>query len=168
MHNQSRHGFSRISAYRLPHLSRLRAAGRCRQSRPGLRSERVPTEMLTPQVRLQAGTIHMAVSNGRPAAMATALLTAALALQLLAPAAGHGMMINPRSRNWAGYLQDNFAWAHGLNMGGGWVAKGCDVVSQIATESRRPLGVKAQGRAQHGPARCLTKPGRAPAGGSSA
>ena len=51
---------------------------------------------------------------GAPALAAAALLL----LQLLAPAAGHGMMINPRSRNWAGYLDQNFAWAHGLSMGG--------------------------------------------------
>lgn len=48
------------------------------------------------------------------------LLVAALALLLVmvAPAAGHGMMIQPRSRNWVAYLEQNYPWAHGLNMGG--------------------------------------------------
>lgn len=52
------------------------------------------------------------------AAAPRAAAAALLLLQLLAPATGHGMMINPRSRNWAAYLQNNYYYAHGLNMGG--------------------------------------------------
>lgn len=41
-----------------------------------------------------------------------------LLLQLTAEVAGHGLMLQPRSRNWIGYVEQNFYWAHGLNAGG--------------------------------------------------
>jgi hypothetical protein len=39
-------------------------------------------------------------------------------LQLAAQVAGHGLMLQPRSRNWLAYLGSNNYWAHGLNAGG--------------------------------------------------
>ena len=46
-------------------------------------------------------------------------LQAVLLLWLCAASvSAHGLMVNPRSRNWKAYLEENFSWAHGLSMGG--------------------------------------------------
>ncbi|WIA21942.1 hypothetical protein OEZ85_004308 [Tetradesmus obliquus] len=39
-------------------------------------------------------------------------------LQLAAHVAGHGLLLQPRSRNWLAYLSSNNYWSHGLNAGG--------------------------------------------------
>jgi hypothetical protein len=56
--------------------------------------------------------------RGAAAAAAGLLLAAAALLQLAAPAAAHGVLIQPRSRNWNAYLDWGFNYAHGLSMGG--------------------------------------------------
>lgn len=52
------------------------------------------------------------------AAAAAALAALQLLLLLPPPAFGHGVLVMPPSRNWKAYLEQNFEWAHGLNMGG--------------------------------------------------
>ena len=61
------------------------------------------------------------------AAAALLLLPLALLLQLFlaaTPAAAHGMLVRPESRNWRAYLHEHENYAHGLNLGGpGYVSK---------------------------------------------
>jgi hypothetical protein len=55
----------------------------------------------------------------RPRARWPATVLKVLLLQLLAQeAVSHGIMIQPRSRNWMAYLQTGFNYAHGLSAGG--------------------------------------------------
>jgi hypothetical protein len=46
------------------------------------------------------------------------LLLLALAALAARPAAAHGVMLQPPSRNWLAYLEHGFNWAHGLSAGG--------------------------------------------------
>jgi hypothetical protein len=54
-------------------------------------------------------------------------------LQLAVQVAGHGLMLQPRSRNWLAYLGSNNYWSHGLNAGG----EACDCCSE--NSKQRPL-----------------------------
>lgn len=65
------------------------------------------------------------MAGRRAAAAAVALLLSVVTISLVAPAAGHGVLIFPKSRNFLSYLQNNFNYAHGLSMGG------VDVVSDF-------------------------------------
>lgn len=68
-----------------------------------------------------AGSLHLSGPRVTGAGSLAAALLLALALLLLrlTPAGAHGVMINPKSRNWKAYMENKFWYAHGLNMGGG-------------------------------------------------
>lgn len=55
-------------------------------------------------------------AHGRGTAPALAALL--LAAELLAAVYAHGIMIQPKSRNWKAYLENGFDYAHGLSLGG--------------------------------------------------
>jgi len=61
----------------------------------------------------------MAAQQLRSTSLGAGAVMAVLLLAALAPTAeAHGIMIQPRSRNWKAYLDWNFNYAHGLSMGG--------------------------------------------------
>jgi len=62
--------------------------------------------------------IFSRIRNSKAAAAAAIFAAALLTVNLLTPADGHGVMIQPRSHNWVAYLEQNFGYAHGLSMGG--------------------------------------------------
>lgn len=54
------------------------------------------------------------------------LIQLVLAASLVGSALGHGLLLDPPSRNWQAYLKDHYDWAHELNAGGKWVvSKNC-------------------------------------------
>jgi len=54
------------------------------------------------------------MSNRRPSALGVCVAVALLA----GLAAGHGVLLQPRSRNWLAYLNERYDWADALNSGG--------------------------------------------------
>jgi hypothetical protein len=65
-------------------------------------------------------------------------------LQLAAHVAGHGLLLQPRSRNWLAYLNSNNYWSHGLNAGG----ESCHPCFCITSEHLQHINIAATDRLQ--------------------